>query len=628
MKKTNTTEKKSRLKNPPRYFYLVTILIPFLFFFLLEIGLRIFHYGFDTDQWVHVTDEKLMLNPDIARRYFHTLRNLPTSNNDVFDAEKKQNAFRVFVLGESSGAGYPYSPIGSFSRWLRKRLEILYPQCTIEVINLSMTAINSYTMRDMFPGVIDQKPDLILVYAGHNEYYGALGVGSTETFGSNRTLVLLTLYLNKFKTVDLLRNIMNAVPTFLFSETAKQQDGTLMSWIAKDQYIEYNSEEFQKGIAQFEHNMRDILSTAKKHGIPVILGTVTSNLKDQKPFISISNSHYPPAQQFFEKAKNQLQEKNYHTADSLFRMAKDLDVLRFRAPKQINETIVELGKEFGNPVVPIDSEFNAISPDGIVGDNLMTDHLHPTLEGYEFMGKLYFDTMKKEQFLPRCNALPLTGHILDSITHTQFNFTRLDSVIALYRIMILKNDWPYIEKKDQKKLSELIKPNDFIEKTAHKFLNENEPWETAQRNAAGFYLSKKHYAAFQEQMDVLISQYPIVVEYYDFTANELLKVEKYDEAYTYVEKRYKIKPNAYSSKWLGIINLSKNRTSDAIQYLEESLKFDGSDAQAWYNISGAYSYNKEYSKALDAINRCLELNPSFSKAAHLKNQLQQVINQK
>jgi tetratricopeptide (TPR) repeat protein len=627
-KKPSTNEKKSNLKQSPRYFYVITIFIPAIFFLLMEFGLRLFGYGIRTEQWIPATENKLMLNPDIARRYFHTIRNIPISNQDIFDIEKKPNAFRVFILGESSGAGYPYTPIGSFSRWLQKRLEILYPDCTIEIVNVSMTAINSYTLRDLFPGVVEQKPDLVLIYAGHNEYYGALGVGSTETFGANRTLVMLTLYLNKFKTIELLRNTISAVSKFLSLETATLQDGTLMSRIAKDQYIEFDSEEFQKGLSQYEENMRDILETAKSHRLPLILGTLTNNLKDQKPFISADKGKYPPAKNIFETAKKELEAKNFHTADSLFRLAKDLDVLRFRSAEKMNQLIIQLGKDFGCPVVQIDSVFNAISPHGIVGDNLMTDHLHPTLSGYELMAKLYFETMRKEYLLPHCNALQLTDNALDSTTHARFKFSRLDSVIAIYRILILKNDWPYIEKKDQKKLSELITPNDFLGKTALEFLDNNVPWESVHRKAAGWYLVKKDYTGFREQMDVLISQYPVVVEYYDFAANELLKVEKYDEAYSYLVLRHTIKPNSYSTKWLGNINLSKNKTADAIKYLEESLTFDSSDPQVFYNLSGAYSYKKEFHKALDAINKCLTLDPSFPKAANLRNQLQQGINQK
>ena len=198
----------SKKKKSPFYFYLVLILIPIFFFVLLEIGLRVFGYGYNTEQWISVTEDKLMLNPDVAKKYFFATKASPNSIQDVFDKVKKENAFRVFVLGGSSAAGYPYMPLGSFSRYLQKRLELIYPESKIEVVNLSMTAINSYTIRDFMPGVIEQNPDLILIYAGHNEYYGALGAGSLESLGSNRTVVNSILYLNNFRTVQLIRNFI------------------------------------------------------------------------------------------------------------------------------------------------------------------------------------------------------------------------------------------------------------------------------------------------------------------------------------------------------------------------------------------------------------------------------------
>ena len=150
-------------KTSPVYFYIILIGLPIIFFVLLELGLRIFGYGFNYDQWETVVKGKLMLNQQIAKRYFYNTKTIPFSNQDVFDAEKKPNSFRVFVLGGSSAAGYPFSPLGSFSRYIRDRLKLLYPSSEIEVVNLSMTAINSYTIRDLFPSVLEQKPDLILM---------------------------------------------------------------------------------------------------------------------------------------------------------------------------------------------------------------------------------------------------------------------------------------------------------------------------------------------------------------------------------------------------------------------------------------------------------------------------------
>ncbi len=147
---------------------------------------------------------------------FYTTKNLPFSVESFIYKEKKKNSFRVFVVGASSAAGYPYLSSASFSKFIRKKLEILYPEKIIEVSNFSMSAINSYTVRDLMPELLKKEPDLILIYLGHNEYYGALGVGSLESLGSSRFIVNTTLWLNKFKTIELLRNIVNGFIRIIF----------------------------------------------------------------------------------------------------------------------------------------------------------------------------------------------------------------------------------------------------------------------------------------------------------------------------------------------------------------------------------------------------------------------------
>ncbi|MDR3666596.1 MAG: SGNH/GDSL hydrolase family protein, partial [Ignavibacteriaceae bacterium] len=252
-----------------KIFYFVLILIPVIFFVLLETGLRIFDYGNDYTQWVSPTKGKYVLNPAIAHKYFHNIDNVPYSNQDIFDEIKGPNTFRVFVLGESAGAGYPYIPLGAFSRYLEQRLNLEYPDSKIEVINCSMTAINTYSMRDLFPGILELKPDLVLIYAGHNEYYGALGVGSMESLGTSRSIVNLVIYLERFKTFQLVRNLLKGA-TGLFGRKREAATGTLMSRMAQDQYIGLDSEIYKKGIEQFAGNMHDILEMAKKQNVPVI----------------------------------------------------------------------------------------------------------------------------------------------------------------------------------------------------------------------------------------------------------------------------------------------------------------------------------------------------------------------
>jgi hypothetical protein len=322
-----------------------------------------------------------------------------------------------------------------------------------------MTAINSYAMRDLFPGILREKPDLVLVYAGHNEYYGALGAGSMESLGKSRHLVNLVIGLEDYKTFQLVRNFVRVIGG-LISGNRQLRSGTLMARMAQDQYIGLNSEVYEKGIAQFEGNMRDILDMASRKNIPVILSTLACNLRDQFPFVSVTEGGYPPADKVFRDAEEFLAQGNWKIADSLFRYAKDLDALRFRAPTRINTDIVKLGKEYHYAVVDIDSAFDALSSSHIAGNDLMTDHLHPTLRGYQLIGDLFYREMEKTGRLPNSRPIPLDNRQQDSITVATFPFGRLDSVIGRYRIQLLKNDWPYIAKKDKIPDAELLHPRD------------------------------------------------------------------------------------------------------------------------------------------------------------------------
>ena len=118
---------------------------------MLEATLRIVNYGIDYTQFKAISNyypNKLFLNPDLPYKYFYNIKTAPSVLPDGFDRVKKDNAFRIFVLGGSTAAGWPYVPNASFSRHLKRRLEMLYPDNTIEVINCGISAINSYTLRD------------------------------------------------------------------------------------------------------------------------------------------------------------------------------------------------------------------------------------------------------------------------------------------------------------------------------------------------------------------------------------------------------------------------------------------------------------------------------------------------
>lgn len=625
-RKPNRIVPEKNKKPAPKWFYAVLILIPIVFFVLLELSLRLFNYGRDIPQWVDARRGKYIINPEVAYRYFSQIKNIPTTIEDVFDQQKKKNAFRVFVLGGSSAAGFPYMPMGSFSRYVRRRLELSYPNTAVEVINLSLSAVNTYTILDLLPGVLEQKPDLILIYAGHNEYYGALGVGSMESIGSSRSLVKLILYLNNYKTVQLIRNLISSALSLFKSSKADDSPGTLMSRMAQDQYILLNSSKYYDGIDQFEVNLKEILELIKSHNVPVLVGKLVSNLKDQKPFISVKTDDLPSANQVYEKAKKKFTEGNLAEADSLFRLAKDLDALRFRAPEEINKVIEKLCAQMNIGCVNIDSFFNSLSPGRIIGYNLMTDHLHPNIMGYQIMGKAFYESMTQHGFLPKNENPHIQFAVQDSVTRANFMFTDLDSAMGNCRILLLANDWPFINKAQRKSPQLLFTPKNFLDSIAFNFMMNKISWADAQLSAAVAYLKKDNVAGYLKHMNILIYQYPIVVEYYDQIALTLMEKKLYGTALKYLKARYEIEPNDFSAKWIGNIALNNGNVDDAINFLTKSYEFNAKDAQVLYNLAGAYAQKKIYNVALSTINKCLKLDANYPNARLLKQQLVQAVN--
>lgn len=606
-------------KKNPRWFYAVLLLIPLLLIILLELALQFSKYGKDLSQWKEITEEKLILNPDIGARYFSNVKNYPHSNHDPFDKIKKENSFRVFVFGGSTTAGFPFQPNGSFTRYLKDILSYASPKINFEVVNLGITAVNSFTILDLLPGVIDQSPDLVIIYAGHNEFYGALGVGSTEAIGNFNSLTNLHLFLNKFKITQLLRDIINKWFPFLGDKNEEKNRGTLMARMASEKAIKLNSSLYKRGIDQFENNFNQILSLLSKTGIPVFVGTLSSNLLDQQPFISLDSKNDSSATQIYFKGLKKLEKNDFFSANSLLKLARDLDGLRFRAPSEFNSIIKRYSKKYNYRIIDIEKEFNRLSPLKIVGNNLMVDHLHPTLEGHFIIAQQLFEEIHKNNFLPN-NNFNLLGDSLYSFVRENFNFSKLDSLASELRILNLLNDYPFVESKDQLIFNKVILQNK-IDSLALRIVRENYNWEKAHQEAYLYYLSNNEMDNFIKEINVLISQYPYKLSYYNYGAQELILRKRFNEAEKFLIKRYSIKSDDFSTKWLGNINLSKNNIANAIKFLNESLEFNPNDAQVFYNLSIANIKGGNIKEAVAAIQGCLKLKPDYPNALNIYKQL-------
>lgn len=603
-------------KKYPVGFYLVTVLAPFILFAFIEVALRVAGYGAPDPTFIPVPGSEgklLFLNPDLTRRYFKGATFVPQSINDVFTVVKDPNILRIFILGESSAAGFPYEPNGSFSRFLALKLKLLYPQKKFEVVNLGIAAINSYAILDILDDVIAQKPDLVLVYTGHNEFYGAMGAASLTAIGGSPGATRFILTMNNLRTMKLISSIFS-------SKNEPPAAPGLMESLAKDKLVPLDSDLYNAGVDQFRHNLSAIFESLKKAGIPVIAGTLVSNLLDQAPF-------YPElsgAGEAFKKGKDLFAKEKYAEAAVELTKAKDLDQLRFRAPSVFNKIISEVAAANGFGLVAVDSVFASNSKGMITGNDLMTDHLHPNLKGYSLLADIFIAGATSRGLIKDQPSFPPGSGTLDSLVKLNFPFSQLDSAIAFYRLAGITSQWPFNRSGKKPSLEEIKKPVNFIDSLAIKSARGEINWDAAHTAAADHFVAKGDAKSVEMEYRVLISQFNYLPKFYNAFANALMVLHEYERAAGVLKASYGVKPEAFSTKWLGILALNDGKPEEARRWLLESLNYKGDDAQTLYNLAGSFINLKDYNSAKTYIQRCLQADPKFPGAAQLAAQLQNI----
>jgi hypothetical protein len=237
----------------------------------------LFGYGYDLSLFNEYKDDNrfYVLNNKIGLKYFSNEEDSRVGNHDIFLKEKSANTYRIFILGASSSFGFPYRLTTTFDRSVKYQLMQLFPEKNFEVVNLSITAVNSYTLLDFAKKLEDYDPDMVFVYAGHNEYYGALGVGSTSNIGKNRKFIQLTLKLRNLKLTQLFRNILSKGKKDV--DASSSENRPLMERMAAMQSIGLNRKIIMKVLNNIVQIWMELCSIFSKLNVPVLYSTIIGN---------------------------------------------------------------------------------------------------------------------------------------------------------------------------------------------------------------------------------------------------------------------------------------------------------------------------------------------------------------
>ncbi len=563
--------KKSFTRKQQILFSLILIAIPFIILVIIENSLVVSNYGHDLQlfQKSQLYPDYYEINPDVNLRYFSKVQKTSPSN-DIFLIEKPDSCYRIFVFGGSTTIGFPFQESMSFPRILYYRLQDAFPSKRIEVVNLSAAALSSYCYNDILDEVIDMAPDAILIYGGHNEYYGALGVASVENIGNVRWIKKLRLKFIRFRTFQLLQNTFNKI-TSAFSPNYTSQPGTLMERIVKDKYIPQNSSLFKKGIDQFEDNITELVQKASQNNIPVVLSELVSNLSDQPPFKSDTIN---AAIDYYNKAQEKEQEEKTEEAKELYIKAKDLDLVRFRAPEIYNDFLNRIATKNKLAIVPMRSYFENNSPNNIVGHELMIDHLHPNVDGYFLMADAFFNTMKANGFI---ETYWDDNNIKPNVYYrNNWGYTELDSMIVDIRIQTLKAGWPFNLNQHSKRIPKEYLAKGVVGKMAADYYNDkaNRAYEEGHLELATHYAQKEQYKKAYKEYLSLIKLHPYLTELYYDAAKLLLADQEYTKALELISSAPLLVKNFDYYFTTGYIQLELKEYGQAINALEKAYKMN------------------------------------------------------
>jgi len=647
-----------------RLFTVVLLLTPVLFFLILEIVLRAVSYGPDLSLFTKETiggKTYHIMNPMVKARYFHRVDFRPNTSMDYFQVPKPPNAFRIFCLGGSTTVGFPYGYIGSFSSFMRDRLQALFQNKQIEVINLGLTATNSYTVLDMAREVVNYQPDLIVVYDGHNEFYGALGAASHESVGPSRWMTNLYLRIIHFKTFLLLRDGIELTMSLFHSAGGEEQEeGTMMERLARGQYVQYRSEEYNRTLQSFEQNLSDLKNLCLQHDIPLILGSQVSNLRDLKPFVSQNDPRLISGErlefnEFLNNGMGQWMEgkidsarKDFEEAiqidslnaeavywkarclDSLgrdnearelYQRARDLDMLRFRASTDFNNALAKVSD--GKSIIFLDMErfLAGFSPDSLIGKTLILEHLHPNLRGYFLIGKAYVRAMRAHEMIAPADTWRNADTLSDEWFWDHQSITELDQKAAERRIEVLTSNWPFTD--TPKKLKQ-HSSDDFLEQIVDQLLSGKTTWEQAHVSAAQYYESRNELEKSEKEYFAIMRQIPKNISAYLILSQLYLRKGKNDAAREVLMASLDVERTAYANKALGAIAVDAGRPQDALPYLNDAYMLSSTDKERYENaylLALAYNRLNRSQEAIAQLQNVLRLQPNFSPARELMNRL-------
>ncbi len=357
------------------------------------------------------------------------------SHQQPFPLERPPGGLRVFVLGGSAAAGWPFH-LGdtNMSALLERKLRKLYPDRSIEVINMGAGTYASHRVKLIMEEVLRYHPDAVFLYNGNNEFLENLVFRprtppapwdrSAAARLTYRAFVTLTTPVPRFdvKNYELNDQLSNRL-SFAFAQASRYRQ---------------DPRQFELLLEHYRFNIEAMVASAGEAKVPLFLVTCPVNLKEWTPNVSRHRRDLDPAQRARWTARfregflalerggaaasiaplreavaidDEHAEAHFRLGEALRRTghraeakeeyvrALERDGFPFRELPEFQAILREVAASRSVPLVDILPPLEAVAGDGIPGFDVFTDYVHLTEQGQEIAAHEMLRALKARGFL-------------------------------------------------------------------------------------------------------------------------------------------------------------------------------------------------------------------------------------
>ena len=406
---------------------LAALLVGLVFVVLLEGALRLVPAWVPpafTLQLTRVGERALhQVNPAYPRRFFSgvagdiPLRGIRMTPRPYVEPVSARG-LRVLFAGGSTVQGYPHPRRLAAPSFLQAMLSDLHPGRPIEVFNAGITAASSFAVaRAVEDGIAALAPQAVVVYTGHNEFYGVYGASSLAQGGSSLWSKRGHYAMMQWRLTRLVGDVVSA-----FRSPDSGPPLSLLEVMSRAAAVSSADPQRKRAADNLDGNLRAIAAICRERGIVLVLCTLASNetgfapQRSDPPLDGAAGSRYADLlaaggrQQVAISALEALAEaekmwaggaylhfmRGYHleysgeaiAARAAYTRARELDTRPWRAPDQFNRVVRQVAVDEGVLTADVEKAFVDASPESGVGWELMADHLHPNVAGQALLARV------------------------------------------------------------------------------------------------------------------------------------------------------------------------------------------------------------------------------------------------